>query len=136
MSKAYTVKASRIEYDGTVGPHARGSGRITNAAALVQGVMYVAECDLYIEQVIVNIDTAFTHASSKLNIGSNATPTAYLVGMVTFNIGAGTFYFNPASYLGATGRTIPKGATFGFTMDAADVTGKLTASMIVRPATA
>ena len=134
MTRSSAVRPQDIGCNGiVVPPFAHQSGMITNAASLVRGIMGVAPCALYIEKVVVLVTTAFTHASSKLNFGSIADEDAYLDAMVTYNIGAGLFEFDPASYLGTVGRTIPRGASFGFTMDAADTTGVLVAAAILRP---
>ena len=136
MAVAPRVRAKEIATNEgmEVPPFAFTSGRLTNAAAVQMGICWVAPCDLVIENIVVNIDTAFTNAASKLNIGSVADDDAYVDAMVVYNIGTGTFQFDPDQYLGVIGKTIPKGATFGFTLDAADTTGKLTAVAVCRPA--
>jgi len=109
------------------------SGRLTNAASAQQGTIWVAPCDLYIHSVHVHVDTQFTHTSTGLNLGSIADPDAYIDGVpldTLFTTGSAELDMDDATVVL---RRIPKGTAFGFGLDAADTTGKVTATAVLVP---
>jgi len=132
MSRNFQSKSGNIEYDGSMTIEL-SSGRMTNAAAAQFGQVIVAPCDLYVHSIHVYIDTGFTHASSKLNLGNLGDDDAYVDGIVLQNIATGYFEHPMLTLAGVSGRRIPKGTPVCFSLDAADTTGKVSATAVLIP---
>lgn len=131
MTKMPEARTSRVNYDGEL-PVVLNSGRMTNAASAQFGNVLVAPCKLYIESVQYYIDTQFTHASSKLNIGSLADDDAYIDGLALQNVATG-LYEADLSAVTTISRIIPKGTPVCFSLDSADTTGKISATAVLVP---
>ncbi len=133
MPNSPAVKASSVQYDGVVPPFTQSSGRLTNAASAQYGFMIVAPCDLYIERVFYVIDTQFTHASSAITFGTVADPDSHIDSFNIQNAAAGTYELDMAN-AAVLNRTILKGSAVAFGLDAADTTGKISITAVLRPA--
>ena len=131
MSRALDAKSGNIEFDGSCIMLVT-SGRLTNAAAAQFGLVYVAPCDLYIHSISYYTDTEFTHASSALTLGTLADSDAYIDAVLLDTQVPGTYEVDMAS-ASVVLRRIPKGTAFAFGLDAADTTGKLTATAVLVP---
>lgn len=132
MSKADATKMSSLIWDGA-GPLLVTSGRLTNSASAQYGLAYVAPCDLYIQSIVYAIDTQFTHASSNLNMGSLTDDDAFINAVALQNVAVGTYDVDLSS-ASLILRRIPRGTVFAFSLDAADTTGKITATAVLVPA--
>jgi hypothetical protein len=131
MGRTFKARDSEIMFDGS-GRFSLNSGRLTNAAAAQFGSTMVAPCDLYIYAIHYNIDTQFTHASSKLNIGKLSDDDAFVDGIALQNVAAG-YYEHDMSAASVISRFIPKGEVIAFSLDAADTTGKISATAVLVP---
>lgn len=132
MSKASHVKADQISLSGSVVPFQLHSGRLTNAAAAQYGNMNVSPVDLYVARVVYYIDTQFTHASSKFNLGTVASVGAYILGVALQNVATGYYELDMSAATTVT-RIIPAGVMYGFGLDSADTTGKIAITGILTP---
>ena len=130
-TKSFKAKDDEILFSGA-GRFTLNSGRMTNAASAQFGVTMVAPCDLYIHSIHYNIDTQFTHASSKLNIGKLSDDDAYVDGIVLQNITTG-YYEHDMTAASVITRFISKGEVIAFSLDAADTTGKISATAVLVP---
>jgi len=131
MAQMPEARSSRVEYDGAA-TIMLNSGRLTNAASAQFGNVIVAPCDLYVESVYYYIDTQFTHASSKLNIGSLANDDAFIDGVALQNAATGNYEVDMSAAT-TISRVIPKGTPVAFSLDAADTTGKISATAVLVP---
>ena len=131
MPKTMKANADEIQYNGA-GIFHLNSGRMTNAAAEVLGNSFVAPCDLYIHSVHYAIDTQFTHASSNLNLGLLSDTDAYIDGIALQNVAVGSYEVDMTA-ADVVLRRIPKGAVICFGLDAADTTGKISATAVLVP---
>lgn len=131
MSTTPEVRSSKILFDGASAMIIT-SGRLTNAASAQFGIVYVAPCDLYIHSISYYTDTEFTHASSALTLGTLADSDAYIDAVLLDTQVPGAYEVDMASD-SVVLRRIPKGTAFAFGLDAADTTGKLTATAVLVP---
>lgn len=131
MSVAFDTKAGKIEFDGKLPPFQFSSGRLTNAASAQFGNILVAPCDLYIERVFYHIDTQFTHATSAITFGTIADPDSHIDSFNIQNAATGVYELDMANAAVVT-RNISKGDAVGFGLDAADTTGKISITAVLR----
>lgn len=131
-TKVFKARSDEIQFGGGLIKIAN-SGRLTNAASAQFGIVAVAVCDLYIQAIHYYIDTGFTHASSKLNLGNLSDDDAYVDGIVLQSIATGYYEHDMTTLAGVSGRRIPKGTPFAFSLDAADTTGKISATAVLVP---
>lgn len=131
MAKGTDYKSGRVEYDGAF-VYAQSSGRITNAAAAVNGEAFVAPFSGTVKDYHVNIDTQFTHADAALAVGLLSDSDSLLDDYDLTNVATG--------YQNLIGNTlwVSKAITVGSLyltaqLAASDTTGKLTAVIVIAP---
>lgn len=132
MSRAFDIKSGKIEYDGSAIFHLN-SGRMTNSVSAQQSLhVLTAPCDLYIHSIHYYTDVEFTHASSALSLGTIADPDAFVDAVLLDTQVVGAYEVDMAAATTIL-RRIPKGSTIAFSLDAADTTGKISATAVLVP---
>lgn len=108
------------------------SGRLTNAAAAVPGLVFVAPFTGEVVDYHVYIDTQFTHASSTLSMGLLSDSDSNLNDFVIQNLATG--YRNLIGDALWVTKALTQGSPYlTAELAAADTTGKLAVTLVAKP---
>jgi len=132
MSGAPEVRTSTLQWDGKT-VQVLGLGQLSHNTTLQAGTVHMAPFDGYIQEVIVSIATAGTHASAGVNLGSPSAQTSILNGKNVQNLTGVVTYTQDADFVSAAARNVNKGDLLQFSTPAASAVGNAAMSVVIVP---
>lgn len=121
MTRSPLARSSQIEWDSIAGIASFSSGRLTSVNGTVR-TAFVAPFTGYVNGFDVNIDTAFTNAAARANMGTyaDAQNDDLLDDFVIQNL---TGYQNLIGSALWVSKAVTKGTLYGIGFTNADITG-------------